>query len=66
MSALIELSGVTRSYEVGGGTLQVLKGIDLVIEEGDFVAVMGPRARANPRSPRFSACSTARRRGRTS
>ncbi|MDX6771161.1 MAG: ABC transporter permease [Elusimicrobiota bacterium] len=42
MSALIELSGITRSYEVGGGTLQVLKGIDLTVEEGDFVAVMGP------------------------
>jgi macrolide transport system ATP-binding/permease protein len=42
MSALIELKGVTRDYEVGGGTLRVLKGIDLTVEEGDFVAVMGP------------------------
>jgi macrolide transport system ATP-binding/permease protein len=39
---LIELKGVTRDYEVGGGTLRVLKGIDLTVEEGDFVAIMGP------------------------
>jgi len=42
MAPLIELKGVTRDYEVGGGTLRVLKGIDLTVEEGDFVAVMGP------------------------
>jgi macrolide transport system ATP-binding/permease protein len=40
--ALIELKGITRSYLVGGDVLQVLKGIDLVIEEGEFVAIMGP------------------------
>jgi len=40
--ALIELEGVTRSYQVGGGELRVLKGIDLKIEEGEFVAIMGP------------------------
>ncbi len=40
--ALIELKGITRSYQVGGGELKVLKGIDLTIEEGEFVAIMGP------------------------
>ncbi len=40
--ALIEIRGLTRSYYVGGETLQVLKGIDLTIEEGEFVAIMGP------------------------
>ncbi len=42
MNSLITLGGVTRSYRLGGGTLQVLKGIDLTIEEGEFVAIMGP------------------------
>jgi macrolide transport system ATP-binding/permease protein len=40
--ALFELEGITRSYMVGGGELKVLKGIDLTIEEGEFVAIMGP------------------------
>ncbi len=40
--ALIELKSITRSYQVGGDELKVLKGIDLTIEEGDFVAIMGP------------------------
>jgi macrolide transport system ATP-binding/permease protein len=40
--ALIELRGITRSYQVGGSELKVLKGIDLEIDEGEFVAIMGP------------------------
>jgi macrolide transport system ATP-binding/permease protein len=39
---LIEILGLTRSYSVGGGQLQVLKGVSLTIEEGEFVAIMGP------------------------
>jgi macrolide transport system ATP-binding/permease protein len=40
--SLIEIRGITRSYQVGGSELKVLKGIDLNIEEGEFVAIMGP------------------------
>jgi putative ABC transport system ATP-binding protein len=40
--ALIELSGVTKVYGSGTATMQALRGIDLRIERGDFVAVMGP------------------------
>ena len=42
MPSFIELSGVTKTYFVGGGRLDVLKGIDLRIEAGEFVAIMGP------------------------
>jgi macrolide transport system ATP-binding/permease protein len=42
MPPLIELSGVTKTYIVGGDRLDVLKGIDLRIEAGEFVAIMGP------------------------
>ncbi len=42
MPPLIELRGVTKTYLVGGHRLDVLKGIDLTIEAGEFVAIMGP------------------------
>lgn len=40
--SLIELKNITKSYPLGEGELKILKGIDLQIEEGDFVAIMGP------------------------
>ena len=38
---LIELQGVTKVYGMGQAAMQALAGIDLRIEEGDFVAIMG-------------------------
>ncbi len=38
---MIRIESLTKSYPVGGGNLQVLKGIDLSIEEGEFVSIMG-------------------------
>jgi len=38
---LIELTGVTKVYGTGQAAMQALAGIDLRIEEGDFVAIMG-------------------------
>jgi putative ABC transport system ATP-binding protein len=38
----IELRGVTKVYGTGQAAMSALQGIDLDIEEGDFVAVMGP------------------------
>ncbi len=40
--ALIELRGVARAYPVAGGVLPVLKNVDLTVEAGEFVAIMGP------------------------
>jgi putative ABC transport system ATP-binding protein len=40
--ALIELLGVTKTYGQGASAFQALSGIDLRVEEGEFVAVMGP------------------------
>jgi putative ABC transport system ATP-binding protein len=42
MSPLIELAGVTKVYGHGNAAVQALRGVDLTIESGDFVAVMGP------------------------
>jgi putative ABC transport system ATP-binding protein len=39
---LIRLRGVTKTYGAGPTLFQALKGVDLDIAEGDFVAVMGP------------------------
>jgi putative ABC transport system ATP-binding protein len=39
---LIRLSGITKTYGRGQAAFQALKGIDLAIEAGDFVAIMGP------------------------
>jgi len=39
---LIELKGVTKVYGQGATALQALKGVDLTIQAGDFVAIMGP------------------------
>jgi len=38
---LLELAGVTKIYGKGGASMQALRGIDLVIEAGEFVAIMG-------------------------
>ncbi|HKM16473.1 MAG TPA: MacB family efflux pump subunit [Marinospirillum sp.] len=38
---LIRLEKITRSFSNGEETLQVLKGLDLIIEEGEFVAIIG-------------------------
>ncbi|HSC10002.1 MAG TPA: ABC transporter ATP-binding protein [Rhodanobacteraceae bacterium] len=39
---LIELSGVTKTYGAGSAALQALRGVDLVVRQGEFVAIMGP------------------------
>ena len=39
---IISLRGVTKTYGEGPTAFQALKGIDLDITGGDFVAVMGP------------------------
>ncbi len=39
---LIRLDGLTKTYGRGQAAFQALKGIDLAIDAGDFVAVMGP------------------------
>ncbi|MEY2702873.1 MAG: hypothetical protein RLY43_1511, partial [Bacteroidota bacterium] len=39
---IIEIKGITRNFPLGSETVYVLKGIDLVINKGEYVALMGP------------------------
>lgn len=41
-SPLIELSGITKIYGAGEAEVRALDGVDLRIDEGEFVAIMGP------------------------
>jgi putative ABC transport system ATP-binding protein len=38
---LIELQGVTKVYGAGAAAVHALAGVDLMIEDGEFVAIMG-------------------------
>ena len=37
-----EMRGINKDYIVGGEVAHILKGIDLSIEEGEFLSVLGP------------------------
>ena len=42
MSEVIRIQGMTRTYMIGDIEVKALRGIDLVVERGEYVAVMGP------------------------
>jgi len=42
ITRVIELKGIQKSYRIGDSEFAVLKGIDLEIVEGEFIALMGP------------------------
>jgi len=42
ISSLIDLDAIQKTYRIGDSEYPVLKGIDLKIESGEFIALMGP------------------------
>ena len=41
-SPLLEITGLNRSYVTGDRTLDVLKGVDLTVQPGEIVGLIGP------------------------
>jgi putative ABC transport system ATP-binding protein len=41
MKTIIDVKNITKSFTDGTTVAQVLKGLDLTVEEGEFVAIMG-------------------------
>ncbi len=39
---VIEAKGVRKTYESEGAPVRALRGLDMTMDEGEFVAVMGP------------------------
>src|SRR5919197_4451199 len=39
---VLEARGLAKTYDTGGAEVLALRGVDLAIERGEFVAVMGP------------------------
>lgn len=39
---MIECRNLTKTYKMGDQTVQAIRGVNLRIEDGDFVAIMGP------------------------
>ncbi len=39
---IISATNITKEYPLGKGTVKVLKGISLQVEEGSFLSIMGP------------------------
>ena len=42
MTHVLEARSLTKTYDTGGAKVLALRGVDLAIERGEFVAIMGP------------------------
>jgi putative ABC transport system ATP-binding protein len=42
VTRVLEARGLAKTYDTGGVKVLALRGVDLAIERGEFVAIMGP------------------------
>ena len=42
MTHLMELTNITKSYQVGSQAVHALRGVNLTIDKGEYVSIMGP------------------------
>ena len=41
---VIEVKNITKHYSLGTQTVEALRGVSFGIEQGEFIAIMGPSA----------------------
>lgn len=57
--ALLEVSNLVREFPAGESTIQILKGIDLTIYEGELVAIVGQSGSGKSTLMNILGCLTA-------
>jgi putative ABC transport system ATP-binding protein len=51
--ALIQLDEITKIYDSGENAVQALRGVDVAIEKGEFVAIIGPSGSGTPTTGKY-------------
>ncbi|MEW6062870.1 MAG: ABC transporter ATP-binding protein [Nanoarchaeota archaeon] len=56
MQSLIKLNNVWKIYRIGNSSVEALRGINITIKQGDFIAIMGPSGSGKSTSMNMVGC----------